>query len=149
MTARNWDPAGTTDQSPQLNGDAAAHKSFQSAPILMIGRDPNLMSYKSAVLATANFSVESVSPTQAQAILQNGADYDVVIFSHTLEPKEVLEMERTLRTRKPGTKLLLILGPGDTPIDFTLFDATLHGLDGPAAFIHTVQGLMNKMDKTA
>lgn len=147
MTALKPGQIGAADDSPHSDGDAAAYESLQTAPILMIGRDPNLMSYRSAVLATANFSVQSVSPTHAHTILQNGADYDLVIFSHTLDAAEVLEMEQTLRRRKPGTRLLLILGPGDAPLDPELFDATMHGLDGPAAFIRAVRELAGQSRK--
>lgn len=132
----------SADHSPESDGNLATHESLQTASILMIGRDPHLMSYRSAVLATAKLSVQSASPTEALAILQNGADYEVVIFSHTLDPTEILEMESTVRRNKPNTKLLLMLGPGDVPPDSAFFDATMHGLDGPSAFIHTVRRLV-------
>jgi len=132
---------GSLDQDPPAESNG--HSFTQTAPILMIGRDPSLMSYKTAVLATANLAVDTALPTQAQTILQNGAGYEVVIFSHTLEADEVLQMERTLRARRPDTKLLLIVGPGSGPVAYELFDATMQGLDGPAALISKVRGLLN------
>lgn len=141
MAAPDAGPIPSIGHSPEAGGGAVTHESLQTASVLMIGRDPQLMSYRSAVLATAKLSVQNASPTQAQTILQNGADYDVVILSHTLDPTEILELEKTVRSRKPGAKLLLMLGPGDVPPDCVAFDATMHGLDGPSAFIHTVRRL--------
>ena len=144
MTAISTGSAGLTDPFPQKDHGAVDKKPSQKSPILMIGRDPTLLSYKAAVLATANFRVQSVSPTQAQAALEDCANYRLVIFSHTLEANEVFEMQHAIRARKPDAKLLLLLGPGDTPLDCNMFDATFRGLDGPAAFIRTVGELIGK-----
>lgn len=142
MKAPDPGPMRSTDHSPESDRNLATQESSLAASILMIGHDPQLMAYRCAVLATAKLSVQSASPSQAQAILRSGANYSVIILSHTLEQTEILEIERTARQCKTDAKLLLMLGPRDVPPDRALFDATMHGLDGPSAFIHTVRRLV-------
>lgn len=136
--------AGNLESLPQNDSHPSTVNTQDSTTILMVGRDASLLSYKAAVLATAHFAVQSASPSQARTILENDPNYELVIFSHTLERGEILDMEKILRARKPATKLLLMLGPGPETLPLHKFDAALRGLDGPAALIRTVQALMAK-----
>lgn len=138
--AGSLDAPGST---PRGRNELDSQSRLQRSPILMIGRDPTLMSYKAAVLRTASLSVDTAFAPQAQSILEDGADYKVVVLSHTLEPDEALHIHQIVRAGNAGTKLLLMLGPGGTPLNCELFDAALRGLDGPAALIAKVRELLN------
>jgi hypothetical protein len=135
------DPGSLNPMAPSHD----EHQEFvQRSPILMIGRDPTLMVYKAAVLGTASLAVDTALPGQALTILEEKAPYNLVILSHTLEPDEALHIRNAIRARNLGTKLLLMLGPRGTPLNYELFDATLRGLDGPAALIAKVQQLLDR-----
>ncbi|HET9086005.1 MAG TPA: hypothetical protein VFN53_00610 [Acidobacteriaceae bacterium] len=133
----------TDGPHPQGDREFVPQSHVPGSPILMIGRDPTLMSYKAAVLGTASLPVDTSFPNQARTILRDGANYDLVILSHTLEPGEAMHIRETVRACNPGTKLLLLLGPGGTPLDCGLFDAAMRGLDGPAALIAKVRELLH------
>jgi len=140
-SAGNIDPL-----SRALDPAMSVHRQWHHASILMIGRDPKLLSYKAAVLATANFAVQQAPPAEAENFLQNGAHYKVVILSHTLNMQDILRIERTVRSKKENAKVLLVIGPetDQMPLDYSKFDATVVGLDGPEAFIKTVRKLTSE-----
>jgi len=75
--------------------------------------------------------------------LQEDCFYEVVIFSHTLEMQDIESLGQIIQKRKASTKVLLVLGPDSEsmPLDYSYFDATIAGLDGPAAFIQAVRRL--------
>ncbi len=67
--------------------------------------------------------------------------YPLVVFSDTLSAKDISEIGTQLRQRSPASKMLLMLGPDSTLQNFSMFDATMEGLDGPAALIREVRRL--------
>lgn len=143
MAAVDTGSLDTPGPHARRSADVDLPRSGQKPPILMIGRDPTLMTYKAAVLATANLSVATASPAEAESLLVHDANYKLVILSHTLEPNEALHIQQEFRARQPGTRLLLMLGPGGSPLNYGLFDAALRGLDGPAALIGKVRELLH------
>lgn len=142
MAAAETGSLDATGSRSQRNPEFDDPPDNQRPPILMIGRDATLMKYKAAVLATANLSTDTAFPVQAQATLRDGANYELIILSHTLDPDEALNIHQTVRARNSRTRLLLMLGPGGTPLDCGLFDAALRGLDGPAALVAKVQEML-------
>ncbi len=110
--------------------------------ILLIGRDQIMRLYTDEVLRRAGFVVRSVAPWDAKNIVNDGVQkYPLVVFSHTLYPQDVAEIGTQLRRRCPGSKLLLMLGPDLMPVNFSMFDATIEGLEGPVALVKAVHRL--------
>lgn len=118
----------------------------QRPSILMIGRDATLLAYKAAVLSTADLAVKTACPADATTLLQDSGRYQIVILSHTLDAADVMHLAALARSKSSKMKILLIAGPetSQMPLDFSLFDATIRGLDGPAAFVNLVRSLASK-----
>ncbi len=110
--------------------------------ILLIGRDQNARLYTDEVLRRGGFSVRAIAPWEAKNVVADGVDkYPLVIFSNTLNTQDISEIGTQLRRSCPGTKLLLMLGPDSAPVNNSLFDAMLEGLEGPVALIRAVRYL--------
>ena len=126
--------------SPETSRLSRDSRSFS---ILLIGRDPSLQGSRADVLKHSGFDVQMASPKEALGQIAGGHNYPLVVFSHTLDPEEILELGKKIRQQNCSSKLLLILGPDSTPLDFSFFDGTLEGLDGPAALVREVRRLVS------
>ncbi len=113
-----------------------------SAEVLLIGPDPSARVYTDEVLKQAGFHVRAITPKEAKGMVDDGAAaYSLVVFSNTLDSRDIVDIAAPLRQHNPGQKLLLMLGPDSPRIAFSDFDATLEGLDGPAALVRLVRRL--------
>lgn len=147
MCAVALDSADHGPTSPDLSMSHSLRNLPPRPSILIIGCDPTLLAYKAAVLSTANLAVKAASPADTAALLHDGGHYEVVILSHTLEAADVVQISGLVRSKSGKTKILLISGPDTNrmQLDFSEFDATIHGLDGPAAFVHLVRSLASPL----
>lgn len=110
--------------------------------VLLIGRDLAMPIYTDEVLRRAGFRVRTVTPMEATEVPGPAAPvYPLVVFSDTLYPRDISEIGQRLRHRYPASKLLLMLGPDSTPENFSIFDAMMEGLEGPAALIRMARRL--------
>ncbi|MEO6830417.1 MAG: hypothetical protein ABI164_11465 [Acidobacteriaceae bacterium] len=109
--------------------------------VLLIGRDQTARLYTDEVLRRGGFHVRAVAPREAKNLVDDGVSYAVVVFSNTLDSRDVAEIGTQLRQRIPNAKLLLLLGPDSAAMNLSLFDASIEGLDGPAALIQVARQL--------
>ncbi len=113
-----------------------------SVEILLIGRIPVMPMYTDEVLRQAGFRVRAITPGEAaEVVKESAAAYPLVVFSDTLSANDISELGVQLRRRSPASKMLLMLGPDSTLQNDSIFDATMEGLDGPAALIREVRRL--------
>ncbi len=110
--------------------------------VLLIGRETSMRLYTDEVLKQAGFHVRAITPAEARGMIDDGAAaYSLVVFSNTLDSEDLDDIAMPLRQHNPGQKLLLMLGPDSPSVNFSQFDATLEGLEGPAALVRTVRRL--------
>ncbi len=113
-----------------------------SIEILLIGRNQITPMYTDEVLRHAGFRVRAMTPGETMEVVKGDAPaYPLVVFSDTLSAKDISEIGPQLRQRSPASKMLLMLGPDSTLPNSSMFDATMEGLDGPAALIREVRRL--------
>jgi|GEM_PF-4286992 len=103
------------------------------AEILLIQRKETAQLYTDEVLRRAGFWVRAVTPSEAS--VEDGHAYSLIVFSNTLNARDVAEIGSEFRRRCPRARLLLLLGPNSAGVDASLFDAALEGLEGPTALV--------------
>ncbi len=112
------------------------------ARVLSVGDHTDLLTYRAQVLKTAGYRVRSSVPCDA-CNLVSAAFYHVVVFGHSLPARECAQLATAIRGVSPETKLLLLNGFEPRALSMEqLFDTTLHCLEGPAALVSAVQGLL-------
>lgn len=112
------------------------------ARVLSVGDHTDLLTYRAQVLKTAGYRVRSSVPCDA-CNLVSSAFYHVVVFGHSLPARECAQLATAIRGVSPETKLLLLNGFEPRALAMEqLFDTTLHCLEGPAALVSAVQGLL-------
>lgn len=110
--------------------------------VLLIGRDQNARLYTDEVLRRGGFSVRAIAPWEAKSVVNDGIDqYPLVVFSNTLNTQDISEIAAQMRRRSPRTRMLLMLGPDSAPVNNSLFDDMLEGLEGPVALIRALRRL--------
>lgn len=112
------------------------------ARVLSVGDHTDLLTYRAQVLKTAGYRVRSSVPCNAYNLV-SAAFYHVVVFGHSLPARECAQLATAIRGVSPETKLLLLNGFEPRALSLEqLFDTTLHCLEGPAALVSAVQGLL-------
>ncbi len=109
--------------------------------ILSIGRDPQLLASRAAVLRVSGRPVHSATPEQVH-LLDGCARVSLVVLGHTLADSEVTHLAGYFRRTTPGVKLMLTCFDPRPFAICALFDGCVSSVDGPAALVHLVRRLL-------
>ena len=131
--------------APSIRQDQAgtppSRLAMEHRAILSIGRDPQLLATRAAVLRVSGRPVHSAAPEQVH-LLDGSARVSLVVFGHTLSDSEVSYLAGYFRRTTPGAKLMLTCFAPRPLAVYALFDGCISSIDGPAALVQVVRRLL-------
>jgi DNA-binding NtrC family response regulator len=106
--------------------------------VLSIGRNPELLQLRQAVLENAGFHVHTTyNEAEAHRVIQSG-DCGVLLLSYSLDVELRKQLVEAFRSRCPRGRVVSIYNKElSTPF---FADVMVFGLDGPEALIQAVRG---------
>ena len=107
--------------------------------VLSIGSDRTLLRVRDQVLSAAGYVVRERLPSQVNAATDE--QFDIIILCHSIPQDERRRIVHHLRSQKHNVPILLVQAGWD---DGELADASVHGLDGPAALLRCVAELLQR-----
>jgi hypothetical protein len=93
--------------------------------VLQVGRDQELLRLRAKIISCAGYTIQSMTPDQVFAEVQQGPSPRVWVFCHTLDFFEVALLAVAIRNARPADKLLRLNSLNDTGQAPELFDELL------------------------
>ena len=111
---------------------------LQHYVVLSVGRDPELLRLRSALLRSAGYNVRTEPDSALTTEVLENADFDLIILCHTIPDDDRWRLISDIRSCDQSMPILLLRANGET----LLHPAELHSLDGPEALIEKVGKLL-------
>lgn len=108
--------------------------------LISVGRDPELLRQREALLARTGIHTRSALPEQAETDARS-PEARVWVFCSTVEAAQVVYLACSVRRYSPNSKLLLIEGSRRVGFEASLFDRILKSKDAPEALLPAVSDL--------
>jgi hypothetical protein len=113
----------------------------RSPMVIQVGRDQELLRLRAKLIASAGYTVHSMTPDRATPEIRQARGPKVWVFCHTLEFGELARMAVAIRNRWPGDKLLRLTGLNDIAYAPGLFDELLEPVKGVDDLLRMVADL--------
>jgi hypothetical protein len=112
--------------------------------ILQVGRDPELLRLRAKIISCAGYIVQSMTPDQVPAEIQETRRPRVWVFCHTLAFYELALLAAAIRHAHPADKLLRLTALDDIRQAPGLFDELLEPIMGVDELLRVVAALAQR-----
>ena len=112
--------------------------------VLSVGADRTLLRLRDQVLRAAGYDVqECYVPRGCDVPIE--AQFDIVIFCHTVRDEDKRRIIRAIRTSKPSVPIMVVRANG---VGAESVDASVHSLDGPKVLLQCVRELLGTQPRS-
>ena len=116
----------------------------QPQTILQVGRDQELLRLRAKIISCAGFIVQSMTPDQVPAEIQETRGPRVWVFCHTVDFYELALLAAAVRRAHPADKLLRLTGLNEIRQAPGLFDELLEPIMGVDELLRVVAALAQR-----
>ena len=115
----------------------------QKPRVLCFGRDLQLLSTRLLVL-TRSYDAVEVSSVEQLEDLPAEPPFELVLFCHSLSPKECCAAAEIVQRRWPATKILALTTAG-SEAPYEAADAVVVSIQGPAVLLKAIDQLIHRL----
>jgi hypothetical protein len=112
--------------------------------LVQIGRDRELLRLRAKIIHSAGYTVHSIFPDEATAVVRKTRGGRVWVFCHTLEFYDLALLAVAIRSSCPADKLLRLTGLNDIQQPQGLFDELLDAVRGVDELLQVVGRLVKQ-----